>query len=102
MMYESIDVTFRESESYFSSAGVFAGSSIVLNDLLDIVPIAYVNATSETSREGGTDEAKEREGVEECELIDTKGEQKEPLVVIDPVDSSTDSGIIPLFAKHYV
>jgi hypothetical protein len=51
-MYESMDVTFRESESYFSFAGVSAGSSTVLNDLLDIVPISYVNATSETSREG--------------------------------------------------
>jgi transposase InsO family protein len=62
MMYESMDVIFRESEPYFSSAGVPAGSSTVLNDLLDIVPISYVNATSETSLEGETDEAKEREG----------------------------------------
>jgi hypothetical protein len=61
-MYESMDVTFRESESYFSFAGIPTGSSTVLNDLLDIVPISYVNTTSETSREGETDEAKERWG----------------------------------------
>jgi hypothetical protein len=97
-MYESMDVTFREFEPYFSFVSVPAGSPTVLNDLLDIVPIYYVNVASETSREGETDEAKEREGVEECELIDTRGEQKEPLVVIDPVDSD----IIPPFEKHYV
>jgi hypothetical protein len=43
-----------------------------------------------------------KDGVEECELIDTRGEQKEPLVMIDLVYSGTDSGIIPPFEKHYV
>jgi hypothetical protein len=61
-MYESLDVIFRESEPYFCSVGVPAGSPTVLNDLLNIVHISYVNATSETSREGEIDEAKEREG----------------------------------------
>jgi len=48
-MYESMDVTFCESEPYFSFAGVPTGSSIILNDLLDIVHISYVNTTSGTS-----------------------------------------------------
>jgi hypothetical protein len=87
-MYDSMDVTFCESEPYFSSVGVHTDSAAILNDLLDIVPIPYVNTTSETSREGKTDEGKEREGIEECELIDTRREQK-PLVVEDPVDSGT-------------
>jgi hypothetical protein len=42
-------VTFCESESYFSYAGVPASSSTVLNDFLDIVPSLCVNMISETS-----------------------------------------------------
>jgi hypothetical protein len=51
-MYESMDVTFRESEPYFSSASVSVSSPTVLTDFLDIVPSPCVNTTSETSREG--------------------------------------------------
>jgi hypothetical protein len=59
--------------------------------------------TSETSREGEIVETKGKDRVEECELVDLRGEQEEaPLVVLDPVDSGTDSGIIPPFEKHYV
>jgi hypothetical protein len=105
-MYESMDVTFRESKSYFSSACVPASSSIVLTELLDIVTSPSVNTTSETSRKGETVEAKEKERVEEveeCELIDTRGgQQEEPLVVLDPVGSGTDSSLIPPFERHYV
>jgi hypothetical protein len=105
-MYESMDVTFRESESYFSSAGVPVSSSTILTDFLDIVPSPYVNTTDETSREGETVQAKEKERVqevEEGELVDTRGgQEEEPLVMLDLIDSGTDSGIIPPFEKHYV
>jgi hypothetical protein len=37
-MYESMDVTFRESEPYFSSASISINSPTVLTDFLDIVP----------------------------------------------------------------
>jgi Reverse transcriptase (RNA-dependent DNA polymerase) len=50
--------------------------------------------------------AKEKDRVEECELecelVDPRGEQEAPLVVLNPVDSGTDSDIIPPFEKHYV
>jgi transposase InsO family protein len=48
-MYESMDMTFRESEPYFSSASVPASSSTILSDFLDIVPSPCVNRISETS-----------------------------------------------------
>jgi hypothetical protein len=102
-MYESMDVIFRESEPYFSSASVSINSPTVLTDFLDIVSSPCVNMTSETSREGETIETKGKDRVKECELVDLRGEQEEaPLVVLDPVDSGTDSGIIPPFEKHYV
>jgi hypothetical protein len=105
-MYESMDVIFCEYEPYFSYAGVLASSSTVLTDLLDIVPSPYVNTTDETSQEGETVQAKEKERVEEVEegeLVDTRGgQEEEPLVMLDPIDSGTDSGIIPPFEKHYI
>jgi hypothetical protein len=102
-MYESMDVTFRESEPYFSSMSVPVGSSTVLTDLLDIASSPYVHTTSEISREGETIQAKESERVEDCELVDPRGELAEPpLAMLDPVDSSTDLGIIPPFEKYYV
>jgi hypothetical protein len=77
-IYESMDVTFRESEPYFSSASVSVSSPTVLTDFLDIVPSPCVNTTSETSREGETVEAKEKDQVEKCELeyelVDPRGE----------------------------
>jgi tRNA nucleotidyltransferase (CCA-adding enzyme) len=77
-----------------------------LTELLNIVHSPYVNMTSETSREGATIEVKEKERVkevEECELIDTRrGQEEEPLIVLDPVGSGIDSGVIPPFEKYYV
>jgi hypothetical protein len=102
-MYKSMDVTFRESEPYFSSTSVSINSPTVLTDFLDIVPSPCVNTTSETSREGETVETKGKDRVEECELVDPRGEQEEaPLVMLDSVDSGTDSSIILPFKKHYV
>jgi hypothetical protein len=62
-MYESMNVTFYESKSYFSYMSVPVSSSTVLNDFLNIVPSFYVNMTSETSRAGETIEAKEKDRV---------------------------------------
>jgi hypothetical protein len=96
-MYESMEVIFRESEPYISSMGVFVSSPTVLTDFFDIIPSSCANMTSETSR-GEIVEAKGKDRVEECELVDPRGEQEAPLIVLDPVDS----GIIPLFEKYYV
>jgi hypothetical protein len=60
-MYESMNVTFRESEPYFSFTDVPTSSLIVLNNLLDIVSSPCVNTTSETSREGKIVQAKGKE-----------------------------------------
>jgi len=97
-----MDMIFRESKSYFSYTGVSVNSPTVLIDFLDIVPSSRVNMTSETSREGETVEAKGKDRVEECELVDPRGEQEAPLFVLDLVDLGTDSGIILPFEKHYV
>jgi hypothetical protein len=101
-MYESMDVTFCESEPYFCSAGVYVSSPTVLTDFHDIIPSPCVNTTSEISREGETVETKGKDQVEECELVDPRGEQEAQLVVLNPVDSGTNSGIISPFEKHYV
>jgi hypothetical protein len=95
-MYDSMDVIFRESEPYFSSSGVPTSSSIVLNDLLDIVSSPCVNTTSETSREGETVQAKGRKMVEECELVEgyelVDPREEPPLAMPDPLDSGTYFG----------
>jgi hypothetical protein len=72
-MYESINVIFRESEPYISSMGVFVSSPTVLTDFFYIIPSSCANMTSETSR-GVTVEAKGKDQIEECELVDPRGE----------------------------